>query len=129
MEKHYCPICGNELGREYANGVICLCCGNESGYDDDIEKDDIDYDEYLVMLKIRDDFERKRKPVPDHVRSYLDNARYDKRTAWEMLRKKWIEEEGCRWKYGDGPGGWSREMAQEQLKRIEERCPPLDCQR
>lgn len=119
MEKHYCPICGYELGRKYTDGVICLCCGNESGYDDDIEKEDIDYDEYLVMLKIRDDFERKKRPVPEHVLAALENAKYDKKTAWRMLRKKWVAE-GCQWKFGPGPEGWGKEMAETQLRNAME---------
>lgn len=118
--KFFCPICGNELKERYSIGDICTCCGNESEFDDDIEKPDIDYQEYFKILEEVMKLEENNEEVPKKLKEYLESTTYTKEEAWEILRNKWIKE-GCKWKYNfrnEKPKNWNMKMVKKQLLNI-----------
>jgi len=123
MSEFYCPICGNVLKEEFAIGDICPCCGNESECDDHIDKWHIikqDEEHYFSVLKEVCELHENGKEVPKEKREYLDSMIYTKEEAWEILRKKWIDE-GFKWKWNnknEKPAGWNEEMAKCQLHNI-----------
>lgn len=114
--RFYCPICGSELTTEFSIGTICLCCGNECGYDDDIQKEDIDEQYYYKILALCKKLEEDGDEIPQTIKEYLANTRYDKKTAWGILREKWIRS-GYVWKYKK-PENWNLNKAREQLRNI-----------
>lgn len=112
----YCPICGCELETEFTIGMICPCCGNESGYDDDIEKEDIDKHFYYKTLIIHKQLYEKGEEIPQDIKDYLSSTKYSINTAWSILREKWIKD-GFMWKY-NMTKNWNSDKAREQLKNI-----------
>lgn len=113
----YCPICGNVLKEEFAIGVICPCCGNESECDDHMEKWHLikqDEERYYSTLK---ELCEKGEELSEEKREYLNSMIYTKEEAWEILRNRWIEE-GFKWKFSNKPNGWNEEMAKRQLQNI-----------
>ncbi|SHK54311.1 hypothetical protein [Paramaledivibacter caminithermalis] len=111
MEKYYCPICGYELKEEFSIGIICPCCGNESGFEDDILFDELkefSSKDFKVAKVDKDELIRKSiEPIPIKI-------------AYRLLRAKWINK-GCKWTYNsknERPKDWGIEKAKEQLKNI-----------
>ena len=106
------------MGRDFGTGDICPCCGNEMGFDDDIDKPDIDYEEDFRMAEILKDCYDNDKEVPTYVREYIRSTVYTKEEAWSILRKKWIDK-GFKWKCAkDKPKNWSTEVPIKQLLNI-----------
>ncbi|MCY6485512.1 hypothetical protein OW763_14350 [Clostridium aestuarii] len=128
--KHFCPICGcYEPENQFSIGEICPCCGNEIGCDDDIEKPNINQEQYFQMIQISIDSYENGKEVPNHVKQFLENAKYSEDEAWEILRNKWIEK-GCPWKYnfkGERPENWGIELAKLQLLNIGIKLDAINC--
>lgn len=110
MDKHFCPICGNRLLDEFATGDICSCCGNESGFDDDILSEELVKfsDEDFTAAKLKKSELEKYPLMPLDI-------------AYHLLRAKWIVQ-GCKWKYNmrnEKPDSWGIEEAEKQLKNID----------
>ncbi len=103
-----CPICGNSMEEGFHLGDICPCCGNESGFGDDITCDElIEKFEQSVLEKFSEQIKEELSR----------SAILDKTTAWMLLRTKWIRG-GCRWKYESMPIGWDEEKGKQQLLSI-----------
>ncbi len=108
-----CPICGYDLGEEYAIGEICPCCFNESDFDDDILYDELDRfcdADFLMTYLKKEDFGELRNIKPEPAISI--------EIAHSLLRAEWIRK-GYKW-YSDEdrPNDWSVEKAKKQLENL-----------
>lgn len=100
-----CPICGYLLDEGFHRGDICPCCGNESGFSDDITRDDLNE---KFGGSVIEEFSEK-------IEAELSKSDVlDKETAWKLLRTIWVQNE-CEWKYGSVPVGWNKEKGKQQL--------------
>lgn len=100
-----CPICGYLMEEGFHRGDICPCCGNESGFSDDITRDDLNEKfDGSVYGKFSEQIETE----------LLKSDVLDQETAWKLLRTVWVQNE-CKWKYGLAPNGWDKEKGKQQL--------------
>lgn len=109
--KNYCPICGNLLpdNDTFARGEICLCCGNESGFEDDITQDELDQFDLSVLKSAH--LTKEELMIYEVLPLQL---------AHKLLRAQWIVN-GCHWKYGENPlnnGKWHLNNAKQNLLNI-----------
>ncbi len=100
-----CPICGNVMEDGFHRGDICPCCGNESGFNDDITRDDL-----------HEKFDRSVfEKFSEQIESALSKSDIlDKEIAWKLLRVVWAKN-GCKWKRGSAPIRWDKEKGKQQL--------------
>jgi len=111
----FCKVCGFEVSKHDPNfgpGDICMCCGSEEGFSDDIVYANINNlftDSLLQEVGITSDFIEKYL----YEVMKLDGAR-------KLLRLKWIRD-GYKWRYESGrykSESWDKEALRKQLLNI-----------
>ena len=127
---YLCPICGNLLEDLFVSGIICPCCGNEAGFNDDIlyeelgkfsnkdfeiskiKKEDLKkYDELEITRGkgiskeeakqiLKKEWEKYGAEIDKEFLHRYMEQPIPKEIAYKLLRAKWINN-GCKWKWND----------------------------